>query len=114
MTTFLGSTHVVEQFSFSIFSSIMTFDFDLMLGSFFAFWRASLKTPHRFSFIPDIWPYLAKYGSMAMPDMDTIKKLFLQETPPKLVSLTPKRFLDRTFPRGEIRIFVSLPVHGSF
>ena len=29
-----GSTHVVEQFSFSMFLSILTFDFDLILGSF--------------------------------------------------------------------------------
>ena len=36
--TFLGYTHVVEQLSFSIFPSILTFDFDLILGSFFTFW----------------------------------------------------------------------------
>ena len=30
----LGSTHVVEQLSFSLFLSILTFDFDLILGSF--------------------------------------------------------------------------------
>ena len=34
----LGSTHVVEQFLFSIVSLILTFDFDLILGSFFTFW----------------------------------------------------------------------------
>ena len=28
----LGSTHVVEHFSFSMFSSILIFDFDLILG----------------------------------------------------------------------------------
>ena len=33
--TVLGSTHVVEQLSFSLFPSIMTFDFDSNLGSFF-------------------------------------------------------------------------------
>ena len=33
----MGSTHVVEQFLFSIFSSILTFHFDLVLGSFFIF-----------------------------------------------------------------------------
>ena len=32
--TVLGSTHVVEQLSFSMFPSILTFDFDLILGSF--------------------------------------------------------------------------------
>ena len=32
-----GSTHVVEQLSFSIIPSILTFDFDLVLGSFFTF-----------------------------------------------------------------------------
>ena len=31
------STHVVEQLSFSMFLSILTFDFDLILGSFFTF-----------------------------------------------------------------------------
>ena len=35
--TVLGSTHVVEQLSFSMFPSILTFDFDLILGSFFTF-----------------------------------------------------------------------------
>ena len=34
LKTVLGSTHVVEQLSFSMHSSIMTFDFDLILGSF--------------------------------------------------------------------------------
>ena len=36
--TVLGSTHVVEQLSFSMFPSILTFDFDLILGSFLTFW----------------------------------------------------------------------------
>ena len=35
--TVLGSTHVVEQLSFSMFPSILTFDFDSILGSFFTF-----------------------------------------------------------------------------
>ena len=30
--TVLGSTRVVEQLSFSMFPSILTFDFDLILG----------------------------------------------------------------------------------
>ena len=34
----MGSTHVVEQLSFSLFLSILTFDFDLIFGSFFTFW----------------------------------------------------------------------------
>ena len=34
----MGITHVVEQFSFSLFLSILTFDFDLILGSFLTFW----------------------------------------------------------------------------
>ena len=38
MTTVLGSSHVVEQLSFSLFLSILTFDFDLILGSFLTFW----------------------------------------------------------------------------
>ena len=33
----LDSTHVVEQLLFSIVPSIQTFDFDLILGSFFYF-----------------------------------------------------------------------------
>ena len=36
--TVLGYTHVVEQLSFSMFPSILTFDFDLILWSFFNFW----------------------------------------------------------------------------
>ena len=38
MITALGSTHVVEQLSFSLFLSILTFTFDLILGSFLPFW----------------------------------------------------------------------------
>ena len=34
----MGSTHVFEQLSFSMFPSILTFDFDLILWSFFTFW----------------------------------------------------------------------------
>ena len=37
-TTVLGATHVVEQLSFSLFLSILTFDFCLILGSFLTFW----------------------------------------------------------------------------
>ena len=37
-TTVLGSSHVIEQLSFSMFLSILTFDVDLILGSFFTFW----------------------------------------------------------------------------
>ena len=36
--TILGSTHVVEQPSFSMLPSILTFEFDLNLGSFLTFW----------------------------------------------------------------------------
>ena len=38
MTTFFESTHVVEQLSFSMFLSILTFDFNLFFGSFLTFW----------------------------------------------------------------------------
>ena len=34
----MGSTYIVEQLSFSIFPSILTFDFDLILGLFLSFW----------------------------------------------------------------------------
>ena len=34
-------THVVEQLSFSMFPSILTFDFDLILGSFLTFWGSN-------------------------------------------------------------------------
>ena len=34
----MGSTHVVEQLSFSLFLSILTFDFDSIFGSFLTFW----------------------------------------------------------------------------
>ena len=37
MTSVLGSTHVVEQLSFSMFPLTLAFDFDLMLGSFLTF-----------------------------------------------------------------------------
>ena len=37
-TTDLGSTHVVEQLSFSLLLSILTFDFDSILESFSTFW----------------------------------------------------------------------------
>ena len=33
-----GSTHVDEEFLFPILPSILTFDFDLILGSFVSFW----------------------------------------------------------------------------
>ena len=36
--TLLGYTHIVEQLSFSMFLSIMSFEFDLILGPFFTFW----------------------------------------------------------------------------
>ena len=34
----MGSTHVVEQLLFSMVSSILTLDFDLILGSLFTLW----------------------------------------------------------------------------
>ena len=34
----LGSTHEVERLLFSMFSSILTYDLDLIWGSFFTFW----------------------------------------------------------------------------
>ena len=34
----MGSTHVVEQLSFSMIPSNLTFEFDLISGSFFTFW----------------------------------------------------------------------------
>ena len=40
----MGSTHVVEELSFSKFPSILRFDFDLILGSFIYFlglWKGS-------------------------------------------------------------------------
>ena len=39
--TFLGSTYVVEQLSFTIFLSILTSDFDSIVGSFLTFWGPS-------------------------------------------------------------------------
>ena len=36
--TVLGSTHLVEQLLFSIVPPILTFDFELSLGSFLPFW----------------------------------------------------------------------------
>ena len=37
LKTVFGSTHVFEQLSFSMFPSILTFDFDLIMGSLFTF-----------------------------------------------------------------------------
>ena len=34
----MGSSHVVEQLSFSLFLSNLKFTFDLILGSFLTFW----------------------------------------------------------------------------
>ena len=34
----MGSTHVVEKLSFSMFLLILTFDFVFILGSFLTFW----------------------------------------------------------------------------
>ena len=34
----LGSTHVLEQLLFSMFSSILTFDFDIIFESLFTLW----------------------------------------------------------------------------
>ena len=36
--TVSGITYVVDQLLFSMFSSVLTFDFDLMLWSFLTFW----------------------------------------------------------------------------
>ena len=36
--TVLGSTHVVKQLLFSKIPKILTFDFDLIFGSFLSFW----------------------------------------------------------------------------
>ena len=38
MTTILGSSHVFEQLSFSLFLSILTSNSNLILGSFLTFW----------------------------------------------------------------------------
>ena len=38
MITVFGSTHVVEQISFSLFLSNLTFNFDSIFGSFLTFW----------------------------------------------------------------------------
>ena len=37
----MRSTHVVQQLSFSLFLSILTFEFDLILLSFFTFWGSN-------------------------------------------------------------------------
>ena len=45
----LGSTHVVEQLSCSMFPSILIFDFDLILGPFLTLWGPN----ELFSYIVD-------------------------------------------------------------
>ena len=37
----LGSNDIVQQLLFSLFPSILTFDFDLILRGFFTFWGAT-------------------------------------------------------------------------
>ena len=37
-TIVFRSTHIVEQLLFLMFSSILTFDFDIILGPLFTFW----------------------------------------------------------------------------
>ena len=37
----MGSAHVVEQLIFSIVPLILTFDFDLIFGSFLTFWGSN-------------------------------------------------------------------------
>ena len=39
--TVLGLTHVVEQLSFSLFPSNLTFDLESIVGSFLTFWGRS-------------------------------------------------------------------------
>ena len=34
----MGSTHIVQQLLFSLFTSILTPDFDIILGLFLTFW----------------------------------------------------------------------------
>ena len=46
----MGSTFVVEQLSFSMFPSILTFEFDLILGLFLSFVVEQLS----FSMLPSI------------------------------------------------------------
>ena len=74
---FLGSTHVAEQLLFSIFPSILTFDFVLNLGSFLTFWgsnglfwvRVGLKNCFGVSlyklipFVISVWLYKSYIGS---------------------------------------------------
>ena len=38
LKTIFGSTHVVEQLYFYMIPSILTFEFDLILGSILTFW----------------------------------------------------------------------------
>ena len=38
LKTFWRSTYIVKHFLFSVVPSILTFYFDLILGSFFTFW----------------------------------------------------------------------------
>ena len=40
-STVLGSTHLVEGLSFTLFLSILTFDFYFIFGSFLTFWGSN-------------------------------------------------------------------------
>ena len=52
-----GSTHIVQQLLFSLFPSILAFDFDLILGLFFTFWGPSGL------FLGSMWGSITVLGS---------------------------------------------------
>ena len=67
----MGSTHVAEQLLFSMFPSILTFDFALNLGSFLTFWGSNglffgvrvVSLYRLILFVISVWLYKLYIGS---------------------------------------------------
>ena len=78
-TAVFGSTHVVEQLSFSLFLSILTFDFDLILGSFLTFWG------------PNGLILCSGYGSKTLLGSTYVVEQFLTLTQPKNGPFGPQK-----------------------
>ena len=67
---FLGSDHVVDQLSFSMFPSILTFVFDLALGSFLTFCGPSglfwVKVGFRDSFVVHLCSWILQWFTLCV------------------------------------------------
>ena len=81
----MRSTHIVQQLLFSLLPSILTFDFDLILGSFLTFWGLNGL------FLSSMWDSKTVLGSthvveqlsfcmilsfLNLPKLSRVKKVF--------------------------------------